>query len=171
MPGFMAHRFSLPLPPDNCKLKLSSMKKLMSLIVVVSFIAACNNNDKRADASGMTQEQKDKVLKDSSNYTTMQWLDSTFSDLGKVKEGQIVEVAFRFKNTGTKNLVITDVSAGCGCTIPEKPTEPYTPGQEGVIKAKFNSENREGMNTKEIYVTANTKPNPQMLTFRVEVTK
>lgn len=147
------------------------MKKLAILFAVITLIVACNSGDKKADASGMTPEQKDKVLKDSSNYTNIQWLDSTYSDLGKVKEGQVVEVAFRFKNTGNKNLVIMDVTAGCGCTIPEKPNEPYTPGQEGVIKAKFNSENREGLNTKEIYVTANTKPNPQMLTFKVEVMK
>jgi hypothetical protein len=146
------------------------MKKLGIRIIVVSIIAACNGTDNKGGASGMTQEQKDKVLKDTSNFTSIQWLDSTYSDLGKVKEGQVVEVAFRFKNTGTKNLVITDVTAGCGCTIPEKPTEPYTPGQEGVIRAKFNSENRVGLNNKEIYVTANTSPNPQMLTFRVEVT-
>ncbi len=146
------------------------MKIVGILIAAVSILVACNSIDKKTDTSGMTQDQKNKVLKDSSNYTTMEWLDSTYSDLGKVKEGQVVEVAFRFKNTGTKNLVITDVTAGCGCTIPEKPNEPYSPGQEGVIKAKFNSEDRVGVNTKEIYVTANTKPNPQMLTFRVEVT-
>lgn len=147
------------------------MKKLITLFAAITLIAACNSGDKKADGSGMTQDQKDKVLKDSSNYTRIQWLDSTVTDLGKVKEGQVVEVAFRFKNIGNKNLVITDVTAGCGCTIPEKPTQPYTPGQEGVIRAKFNSENREGLNTKEIYVSANTNPNPQMLTFKVEVNK
>lgn len=142
------------------------MKKFVFIIVTLVLIAACNN----ADKPGMTSEQQDKVLKDSVNYTSIQWLDSSFSDLGKVKEGQVVDVAFRFKNSGTKNLVITDVTAGCGCTIPEKPAKPFAPGQEGVIKAKFNSENRVGMNNKEIYVTANTTPNPQILTFKVEVT-
>lgn len=144
------------------------MKKIVLLISVVAFFAACNMSDK--NAKGMSDEQKNKVLKDSSNYTSIQWLDSTFLDLGKAKEGQVVEVSFRFKNTGTKNLVIADVSAGCGCTIPEKPQEPFAPGQEGVIKAKFNSEGRAGVNTKEIYVAANTNPNSQMLTFKVDVT-
>lgn len=146
------------------------MKKSGILFAAIVFIVACNSGDKKAGGSGMSQEQKDKVLNDSSNYTSIQWLDSTYSDLGKVQEGQVVEVAFRFKNTGNKNLVITDVTAVCGCTIPEKPSQPYTPGQEGVIRAKFNSESRVGLNTKEIYVSANTKPNPQMLTFKVEVT-
>ncbi|MBS1921426.1 MAG: DUF1573 domain-containing protein [Bacteroidetes bacterium] len=147
------------------------MKKTGIFIAAIFIMAACHNADEKTGSSGLTLDQKEKVLKDTSNYTTLQWLDSTYSDLGKVKEGQVVEVAFHFKNTGTKNLVITDITAGCGCTIPEKPGKPYSPGQEGVIKAKFNSENRVGVNTKEIYVTANTKPNPQMLTFKVDVTE
>ncbi|MBS1621262.1 MAG: DUF1573 domain-containing protein [Bacteroidetes bacterium] len=146
------------------------MKKFGFFLAVIFLIAACNSSDTNSGSTGMTSEQKDNVLKDTSNYTSIQWLDSTFTDLGKVKEGQVVEVAFRFKNSGNKNLVITDVSASCGCTIPEKPSKPYTPGQEGVIKAKFNSENRVGTNNKEIYVTANAQPNPQLLSFRVEVT-
>ncbi|MCC7401548.1 MAG: DUF1573 domain-containing protein [Chitinophagaceae bacterium] len=144
------------------------MKKIGIAFAIVAIVTACNNSDQSA---GNNVPGQNAAVKDSSNYTTVQWLDSTFSDLGKVKEGQVVEVAFRFKNNGNKNLVISDVSAGCGCTIPEKPSAPYTPGQEGVIRAKFNSENRVGINRKEIYVTANTNPNIQTLAFRVEVTE
>lgn len=146
------------------------MKNLLVLVVAATIFVSCQSGDKKSGDSGMSQTDKSNVLKDTSNYTTIQWLDSTFSDLGKVKEGQVVEVAYRFKNTGNKNLVITDVTAGCGCTIPEKPKEPFAPGQEGVIRAKFNSEDRKGLNTKEIFITANTNPNSQMLTFKVDVT-
>ncbi len=102
----------------------------------------------------------------------MQWLDSTYKDLGKVKEGQVVEVAYRFKNTGTKNLVIANVSASCGCTIPEKPEKPIAPGEEGVIKAKFDSKGRpKGEARKDVFVKANTEPQDQQLSFRVEITE
>lgn len=110
------------------------MKKLAILFAVITLIVACNSGDKKADASGMTPEQKDKVLKDSSNYTNIQWLDSTYSDLGKVKEGQVVEVAFRFKNTGNKNLVIMDVTAGCGCTIQKNLMSLILPVRKGSLK-------------------------------------
>jgi len=112
------------------------------------------------------------ALKDSANFTTMQWLDSMHRDLGKVKEGEQVEVSFRFKNTGTKPLVIASVRASCGCTIPETPKEPFAAGAEGFIKARFNSSGRTGMNHKAVYVTANTTPNTmQQLEFTVEVEK
>ncbi|MES1220736.1 MAG: DUF1573 domain-containing protein [Bacteroidota bacterium] len=143
------------------------MKK--ELIIFIAFIAiiGCNSSDKQ---SGAPSAGNANVLKDSSNYTTIQWLDSIHRDLGKVTEGDQVEVTYRFKNTGTKPLIITSVTASCGCTIPETPQEPFAPGAEGLIKAKFNSKGRVGQNHKEVYVTANTTPNTsEQLEFTIEV--
>ena len=147
------------------------MKNLLMVLVAVVCFTACKNTDKKATGKELTEEQKKSALKDSSNYTSIEWLDSTFKDLGKVKEGAVVDVAYRFKNTGTHNLVIADVTASCGCTTPDKPEEPIAPGKEGVIKAKFNSQNHPGENRKNVFVTANTLPQSAMtLTFRIEVT-
>jgi hypothetical protein len=146
-----------------------------TVILAMAFLAfyGCKTNDKKTAEGGMPVEEKTKALKDSANFTTIEWLDSTFKDLGKVVQGQQVEVSYRFKNTGDKNLIITDVTASCGCTVPEKPQKPYAPGEEGVIKAKFDSNGRPvGEARKEVYVTANTRPSvSQSLSFRVEITK
>ncbi|MDP4263848.1 MAG: DUF1573 domain-containing protein [Bacteroidota bacterium] len=147
------------------------MKNLAIVWIAVLSLVACQTGDKKASANALTDEQKSKALKDSANFTTIQWLDSTFKDLGKVKEGAVVEVSYRFKNTGNHNLIIADVTAGCGCTTPDKPQEPIAPGKEGVIKAKFNSENHPGENRKDVYVLANTVPQSSDLVFHVEVTK
>lgn len=148
------------------------MKKLLLILVAASGLLACNSADKKASGVEISKEAKEKAIKDSANFTSIQWLDSTYKDLGKIKEGNQVEVAFRFKNTGTKNLIISDVTASCGCTIPEKPEKAFAPGEEGTIKAKFNSSGRpHGEARKEVYVTANTKPEiSSVLTFRVEIT-
>jgi hypothetical protein len=68
-----------------------------------------------------------------------------------------LEVAFHFKNSGNKPLVIARVQPSCGCTVAEQPTEPIAPGKEGNIKAVFDSENHTGVNHKTLYVYANTK--------------
>jgi hypothetical protein len=146
------------------------MKKVFIILVAAISLVACKTNDKKTTATVITKEERDKALKDSANFTTVQWLDSTYKDMGKIKEGQQVEVAFRFKNTGSKNLVIDDVSASCGCTVPEKPDRAFAPGEEGVIKARFDSKGKHGENRKEVFVIANTKPEiSQVLTFRVEI--
>jgi hypothetical protein len=146
------------------------MKKII-FVLVAAGLFACQTADKKP-VKELTQAEKDIAAKDSANFTRIQWLDSTFQDLGKVKEGQVVEVSYRFKNAGTKNLVIADVRASCGCTVPEKPEKPVAPGEEGVIKAKFDSKNRpKGENRKDVFVTANTPENSIQLSFKVEITE
>ena len=146
------------------------MKQVL-FILLAAGLFACQNADTKTD-NALTQEEKDIATKDSANFTSIQWLDSTYIDLGKVKEGQVIEVSYRFKNSGDKNLVIANVSASCGCTVPEKPEKPFSPGEEGVIKAKFDSKGRaKGETRKEVFVTANTIPeNLTQLSFRVEIT-
>src|ERR1044071_6665071 len=128
------------------------MKKFLGLLVLAAVIISCQQRN-----STTAGEKAPDHTADTTNMTSIQWLDSTYRDLGSVQEGPEVEVAFRFKNTGDKNLVIEDVHASCGCTVPEKPKEPFAPGQEGVIKAKFNSDGHPNINEKTITVLANIK--------------
>jgi hypothetical protein len=147
------------------------MKNLLIILAALTSLTACQTADKKTSGKELTPEQKTQALKDSANFTSIEWIDPVLQDLGKVKDGQVVDITYRFKNTGTKQLVIADVSPGCGCTVPEKPQEPIAPGQEGVIKAKFNSSGQhKGENRKSITVTANTNPSQVQLSFRVEIT-
>ena len=144
------------------------MKKLFMILVIAIGVAACNNSDKSATGKNTT----DSTGKSTNDSTTIAWPDSTFRDFGKVKEGEVLEVSFRFINTGDKNLIVSDVRPGCGCTDGQKPDEPIAPGKEGVIKAKFNSKGQHiGETRKSITVTANTKPSAVTeLSFKAEVT-
>ena len=106
---------------------------------------------------------------DPASLTNIKWLDSV-KNVGSVLEGQQVEVLFRFVNTGSKPLVIADAKPSCGCTVPEKPEDPIMPGEEGKIKAVFNSQGRTGSNHKTITVSANTAPSAtHLLEFNVTV--
>lgn len=150
------------------------MKKLFLALAAGVILAACGSTDQNAVVDNNPAEVKKVVnpIFDSANFTTIHWVDSTFKNLGKVNEGTKVEVTYIFKNTGDKPLVISDASASCGCTVPNPPKEPIAPGQEGKITAEFNSQGRLGTNTKDIFVTANTKPSTHhTLKFQVEVEK
>jgi Protein of unknown function (DUF1573) len=135
------------------------MKKLLFIVVIASGIMACKSDDKKGTVpvGKMTPEEIEKAKTDSTQFTSIQWIDSSTRSLGKLVKDQEIEVTFRFKNSGDKMLVIEKVSAGCGCTIPEQPKEPFAPGQEGVIKAKFNGSGS-GTISKNVTVIANTKP-------------
>ena len=147
------------------------MKIIASALLVATMFIACNNE--KSSGPVLSETDQAKTVSDSGNFTTIAWLDSTSIKLGKVKKGEVVEVAFRFKNTGDKPLVISNVTAGCGCTVPEKPEAAYAPGSEGVIKAKFDSKNQVPMlHTKPVTVEANTTPSKtHHLNFTVEITE
>lgn len=95
----------------------------------------------------------------------------TIHDFGKIVQGEKVSFAFRFKNSGTGNLVIRAAQGSCGCTVPEWPKDPIKPGGSGIINVTFNSEGREGMQHKTITLIGNTMPNTYMLTITGEVVK
>lgn len=146
------------------------MKNLLIIFVATLSLFACQMRS--SNTAGEKESTKDSPLSDTTNFTTIQWIDTTFQDLGTVKEGPEVDISFKFKNTGTKNLVIENVTASCGCTIVEKPKEPFPPGETGSIKAKFTTQGHEGTNNKSIYVIANTKGSTsQELKFRIVVEK
>ncbi len=148
------------------------MKKTALIILAVISITSCKEMDKKvAPVEQMTKDEIQKAVTDTTNFTTITWLDSTTQSLGKLKKSREIEITWRFKNTGDKNLIIENVTAECGCTIPEKPEQPFAPGQEGVIKAKYNGSGS-GMITKKVHVLANTKNiKDHTLTFSGEVSE
>jgi hypothetical protein len=155
------------------------MKYLLIAALSSSLLFSCGNSDTKVAGTG-TYSKEDSAKRqqmldaaaDSANFTTIQWLDSMHQDLGKINEGAQVEVAWRFRNSGTKPLIISQANAGCGCTVAEKPEEPIAPGGEGRIKATFDSKGRAGTNNKDVTVIANTTGNTyHSLTFAVEAVK
>ncbi len=133
------------------------MKRTLFIAAFAALIVAgCDirNQDKPKKSATDQSHQMPEVKLDP---TTVQVIDTVYN-FNKVKEGEIVEYNYRFKNTGDKPLVISDTHASCGCTVPEKPDHPIAPGEIGFIKVKFNSDRRPGEAHKTITVTSNANP-------------
>jgi hypothetical protein len=79
-------------------------------------------------------------------------------DFGTIDEGDVVEHVFEFTNSGKAPLVIQKATATCGCTVPQWPREPIPVGGNGEIRVKFDSKNRQNLQTKYVTITANTQP-------------
>ena len=79
---------------------------------------------------------------------------STF-DFGEVDQGKDVVHAFKFKNSGQGNLIITKVQSSCGCTAALASSEKIGPGAEGVIEATFSTGGYQGKVSKSIRVKTN----------------
>tara|TARA_B100001245_G_scaffold217558_1_gene186125 strand:- start:477 stop:1001 length:525 start_codon:yes stop_codon:yes gene_type:complete len=92
-------------------------------------------------------------------------------DFGSIKEGDVVEHTFKFKNTGDAPLIISSATASCGCTVPDWPKEPIPVGEEGEIQVRFNSAKKPGVQNKTITITANTYPKINRLRIKANVAK
>lgn len=90
-------------------------------------------------------------------------------NFGKVKMGEKVRHAFKFKNIGENPLMISDAQASCGCTVPSFSKAPVMPGEDGEITVEFNTANRKGENHKSVMVFSNATRDKIAISFDAEV--
>jgi hypothetical protein len=80
-------------------------------------------------------------------------------DFKNLNNGEIVTGSFKFRNVGKYDLVISEVTTSCGCTVADYPKEPVKPGEEGMITVTYDSKGFSGERiVKEVSVVANTDP-------------
>lgn len=76
-------------------------------------------------------------------------------DFGDIIQGQKVEHTFVLTNTGKQPLIISNVAATCGCTVPSWPKEPVAPGKSAEIKVSFNSTGKVGKQNSVVRIYSN----------------
>jgi hypothetical protein len=142
------------------------MKKVLIFALSFAIFVACENKQ-RTDAQ--TLEEKQKALQPTDDKFPVMAIDTPTVDLGKITEGDTIIHVYNFKNTGNMPLVLSNVSASCGCTTPSYSKEPVAPGNKGFITVRFNSKGKDGKLHKTITAFANTKPAENMVSFKIEV--
>ena len=146
------------------------------LIIVASFFSACSNkkienNIKSLEKRVAALERRSGVAAPGTTAETNTGNSSvntgplpvinfsqTEFDFGTINEGDIVEHVFQFTNSGQVPLIIQKATATCGCTVPQWPRDPIPAGGNGEIRVKFDSKNRQNLQTKYVTITANTQP-------------
>jgi hypothetical protein len=114
------------------------MKWILAIAVFLS-IMACNQVNQNVESQPLSTQQQLKVEEALKTVSSFSWIDSTYN-FGKIKEGEKVSFRFSFKNTHPTNyLVVKNVEAGCGCTVPNKPAYAIAPGGTDYITVQFNS--------------------------------
>ncbi|MCH7402362.1 DUF1573 domain-containing protein [Belliella kenyensis] len=166
------------------------MKKLsMSALLLAGIIAlnSCSNNDQSEKISELEQKiaqmeasSSNAAAPQPSNVQTVNSIDDSamakfnFSseefEFGTIAEGKIVEHVFNFVNDGEVPLVISNVTASCGCTTPEYTKTPVKPGDSGFVKVVFNSAGKPGTQAPTVSIQANTNPNVNRLRLKGNVT-
>ncbi len=114
------------------------MKKYLLLIVVLAFAA-----------EGFAQQAAPQ------NGPVITFEKKTH-DFGDIIQGDKVEETFKFANTGTEPLILTNVQATCDCTTPKGwPRDPILPDGKGELTVAFNSAGKMGKQNKVVTVVSN----------------
>ncbi len=82
-------------------------------------------------------------------------------DVGTVAKGEVIKQAFVVRNTGTADLLITDVKPACGCTVSEY-DRVIKPGAEGKIALMIETKQFTGPIAKTALVLTNDPTMPQL---------
>ncbi len=167
-------------------------KRIVSVLIFTALLAACSESqDKVTRVEGEVQstvaesskgvaelekeladfdKEEELIAKELEGEVTTLKFDKLTHDFGNVKREVENTTSFRVTNTGKQPLIISDVSASCGCTTPKKPEKPIAPGKSDIIEVTFKSK-PEQLNEikKSVTVTANTKEKMHVLEIRAFV--
>ena len=144
------------------------MKPLTFALLSLLIISCSGNAAKKVKQENIAQAE---AQQEANADLPVLSFDKNEHDFGTINEGDVVETAFLFTNTGKSNLTILDARGSCGCTVPEYPKNtPIAPGESGEIKVKFDSSNKPGNQTKTVTLTTNTKSGRDILRIKTMVT-
>jgi hypothetical protein len=152
----------------------SIIKILVFSFIFASILSSCTNGDAK-----VREEAKNAIVNNTPNKpnqptkptppkpvqpsvptgptTTIEFKETTYN-FGEIKQGDKAEHTFTFTNTGKEPLILSNVKASCGCTVPKWPREPIAVGKSGVINVVFNSKGKRNAQNRKVTVTANTDP-------------
>jgi hypothetical protein len=83
----------------------------------------------------------------------------TSHDFGKVKQGDVLDHEFVFRNAGGAPLIVEKVETTCGCTAVFVSEKKIGPGKEGKIKTTFDTRGYSGRMSRYIYIISNDGEN------------
>ncbi|MBS1490351.1 MAG: DUF1573 domain-containing protein [Bacteroidetes bacterium] len=96
--------------------------------------------------------------------------EKNYFDFGDMVKGAKAEHTFKFTNTGSEPLVITNVEVTCGCTTPKGwPRDPIEPGKKAEIIIQFDSTNKMGRQNKVVVIVSNAAAGNSQITFSANV--
>ena len=85
-------------------------------------------------------------------------VDKQVFNFGSIEEAKgLASHVFTIRNTGDSSLVISRVTASCGCTRPEWTKEPIAAGKTATLKVTYNPKGRPGPFYKTITIYSNAE--------------
>ncbi len=121
-----------------------------------------------AEIPEVKEVDKKPVITPPRKYARIQF-DSIVHALPDIHEGEKFKYSFKFRNAGKIPLTIQSVTPSCGCTMPSYPFLDIAEGDKGEIGVTYNSVGKDGPQSVELIVAANTFPKKTVLKMNFSV--
>ena len=132
---------------------------------LIMILMSCGGQNGRQDQEGRMLSNS---VQDAEGEPVLVF-DTLIHDFGTIIEGEQVVGYFDYRNEGGQDLLITNVEATCGCTIPNWSREPLEPGGKETLELIFDASGRNGEQRKQITVRSNAGKQVVYLTIRANV--
>ncbi len=134
----------------------------MIVIVAILTLPACSDTESPGDGRATAPTGANTVPAAATSSITGGTPRITFArrihDFGVIADVEDLYTTFSFTNTGTGTLVISEVKATCGCTVPTLVKTEYAPGESATLNVRFNPSGKAGRQNKTISVISNAQP-------------
>ena len=148
--------FALAALLTACSESDNTIKSLEGEVTSTIIADSESNAELDKELSSFEKEEAARTKEKAGNVTSLKF-DKVFHDFGDVESQIPNTTSFMVTNTGDKPLIISDVSASCGCTTPKKPDGPIAPGATDEIQVTFKSKpDQKNEVKKTVTITANT---------------
>ncbi|PRD57265.1 DUF1573 domain-containing protein [Sphingobacterium gobiense] len=141
---------------------------MMNIINSFFICAALTTMVSCGNSANKDAETVDTTVNESAKGGKVEFDESVF-DFGEVKEGEIVEKIYTYTNTGTAPVILSQVSASCGCTTPSYTQTPVLPGKSGEVKVSFDSNGQVGKQQKIVTIVSNADNRVTTIQLKGEV--
>lgn len=108
------------------------IRQFVIVFLLLAFISGCSQNGK--ETSGQENQKIDsvKVIQDETKGALITF-KIHHKNLGKVLQGSDLSYKYEFSNTGTEELIITNVRTTCHCTVASYPKTPILAGKSDIV--------------------------------------
>tara|TARA_B110000003_G_scaffold189718_1_gene188502 strand:+ start:574 stop:1053 length:480 start_codon:yes stop_codon:yes gene_type:complete len=152
------------MKPNKQTIQVSLISFIIAFAISFS-ITSCDSDPSKKIKEENVKSTKDR-LDNARDFPEIKF-EKLSHDFGEIQEGVLAETVFTFTNVGNSDLIISNASGSCGCTVPDYPKDtPIKPGEGGSINVKFDSSNRPGLQRKAVTLITNTAKGKQILNIK-----
>jgi hypothetical protein len=159
---------------ERCAMKCYRLSRLSIILAVAVFCQTGCQEQVRAPegtktASAPAKPGSSAEKADAGLPAPRITFENTVYDFGEVSSNKRHTGQFKFTNTGSSILRITDVKKCCGVVVTLDKNE-LTPGQSGTLKVEYNTGQGPGVMSRQLRVSSNDETNPEVtLTIKARI--